>query len=69
MAISDAQSRATKKYKASHIKHINFECQISFYDAIKAAADAQGKGVNTLIKDALREYLANHPPGDGVGGY
>ena len=57
MVVSDSQKRAARKYIQTHIKRIPLDVQKEHYDAIKAAADANGETVNGFIKTAINERL------------
>jgi len=53
MAYSEASKRASFKYKKENIKRIPFDVQIEQYEQIKAYAEAQGKPVNTVLKEII----------------
>lgn len=57
MTYSQAQRKATDKYKAANYKRIPLDVPIPEYEAIKAAAAAAGKSVNGFIRDAVKEML------------
>ena len=57
MTISDAQKRAVYKYAKTHLKRVPLDVTKEKYDAIKAAADANGESVNGFIKAAIDERL------------
>ncbi len=45
-------------FKRNKYKRISFEIDINYYnDILKPAADHAGIGVNTLIKQAIKEFL------------
>ncbi len=52
---TDAQYKATNKYKAAKYKRIPLDVSIEFYQATKAAADAAGESLNGYIKRAILE--------------
>lgn len=51
------QSEYIREYKATKIKRVPLDIQLSEYTNIKAAADRAGQGVNTYIKQAIRERM------------
>lgn len=57
MAYSESAYEASKKYKATKIKRIPLDVQISFYEAIQAAAERSGEKVNTYIKNAITQRM------------
>lgn len=46
-----------KKYNEKHIKRVPLDMQIEEYEKIKRLADAQGIGVNTFIKNIIRQEI------------
>lgn len=58
MAYSEAQKRATLKYRAENIARITLDLKPDERDAIKAAAAAAGKSVKTYIVDLVRADTA-----------
>lgn len=69
MSITEAQKRAAYKYKAENIKRVPLDMQNKDYDALKAAADSAGIGVNAYIKAAIREKMSRDAAaGEGGGG-
>ena len=46
-----------RQYEKEKLKRIPLDVQIDEYQAIKAAADLAGIGVNTWIKNVIREKL------------
>ena len=54
---------ASKKYKAAKVKRVPLDMQIEDYEKLKAAADAAGEKVNTYIKKAIEQRMAQaqHP--------
>lgn len=57
MAYSEAQRKATDKYKAANYKRIPLDVPIKEYDAIKEAATAAGVSVNGIIREAVKEKI------------
>lgn len=54
MPTSDAQKKATLKYKAKHYKRVPLELSKEYYDTkLKPAADAAEESVNGYIKKAI----------------
>lgn len=50
---TDAQKKATLKYKKNHYKRIPLDVTHEYYDSIKRAADSVGEPVNTFIKKSV----------------
>ena len=57
MTLTEAQKKATTKYKEKNIKRIPLDVQKEKYDEIKAAADRAGETVNGYIKRAIDERM------------
>lgn len=53
MPYSEAQKKATEKYRQANYKRIPLDVPKEKYDQIKAAADAAGESVNGYIKKAV----------------
>ncbi len=58
MAYSEAQKKATSKYKQANYKRIPLDVPIAEYETIKAHADAWEESVNGFIRRAIRETIA-----------
>lgn len=55
---TEAQLRASVKYKKSHIKRIAFEVQKEYFESvIKPEAEKRGETVNGFIKKAIEERI------------
>lgn len=54
MAVSEAQARATAKYKAKNYKRVPLDLRKEEYDALKGQVDSVP--MNTFIKKALNSY-------------
>ena len=54
MAVSEAQARATVKYKAKNYKRVPLDLRKEEYDALKEQADSMP--MDTFIKKALNAY-------------
>ena len=54
MAVSEAQARATEKYKAKNYKRVPLDLRKEEYDALKEQVDSVP--MNTFIKKALNAY-------------
>lgn len=74
MPYNESTYKASVKYRASHIKRIPLDVQVSEYEMIKAAATASGLSVNGFIKQAIRQAMdqagpapSGDIPGPGVG--
>ena len=57
MTLTEAQKKATTKYKEKNIKRIPLDVQKEKYDEVKAAADRAGETVNGYIKRAIDERM------------
>lgn len=57
MTQTEAQKRATAKYKKEALKRIPLDVQKGKYEKIKAAATQAGKTVNGYIKEAIDEKM------------
>lgn len=57
MAYSEAQKRASMKYKKRSIKQVNLEYKLEDYEPIAQAAADAGEPVATYIKNAVRERM------------
>lgn len=53
MPYSEAQKKATEKYRQANYKRIPLDVPKEKYDQIKTAADAAGESVNGYIKKAV----------------
>lgn len=52
--ISEAQVRATTKYKKTHLKRVPFEMKKDFYEEVlKPAVEKSGQSTNGYIKEAI----------------
>ncbi len=58
MSISDAQKRASIKYKNKNLKRVPLDLQIEDYERIKSSIESMGyKSLNGFIKQAINEKL------------
>jgi predicted HicB family RNase H-like nuclease len=55
MPYNDKEKERTMKYARENIKRIPLDVPLKDYAGIKASAEAAGQGVNTYIKQAIRE--------------
>lgn len=54
----ESQSRATAKYKKSHIKRVALEMQKEYFEnVLKPAAETAGETVNGYIKKAIARRI------------
>lgn len=60
MTISEAQKRATLKYKNKTYKRIPFDVRIEEHEVIKEFAEAHGYSVNGMIRAAIHDYMSKH---------
>ena len=54
---TEAQNRATTKYKKNNYKRVPLEVKLQEYDQIKAAAAAAGETVSGYIKAAVNTRM------------
>ena len=59
-AYSAAQNRASQKYRAAKIKRVPLDVPITEYEAFKTACDAQGDKLNTVLREAMQEYVKRY---------
>lgn len=57
MATSEAQVRATMKYKAKAYKRIPLDMKIEEYEALKEYADSTGESINGFIRRIIKENI------------
>lgn len=57
MATTEAQRRATMKYKAKAYRRIPLDVRKEDYEVIARAAEAAGESVNGYIKKAIEERI------------
>lgn len=57
MAASEAQKRATMKYKTEKMKRIPFDVKKEYYSTIQEHAAARGETVTGFIKRAISETM------------
>lgn len=57
MPYTDAQNKATQKYKAANYKRVPLDMQIADYEEMKAAAEQAGEKVNQYIKIAISQRM------------
>ena len=55
MAYSEAQKKATLKYREKNYKRIPLDVPNEFFTYLKGVAESQGKSVNGFIKEAINE--------------
>lgn len=58
-AYSQAQNKASQRYRAAKIKRIPLDVPIDDYNAFKAACDHNGDKVNTVLRQAMENYVDN----------
>lgn len=67
MAITEAQKKATAKYKANNLKRIPLDVQKERYEEIQSHAQGRGETVNGFIKRAISETMErDNNPQEGV---
>ena len=57
MTYSEAQNRATQKYKKTKCHRVPLDLRNEDYDRIKSAADAAGESVSGYIKEAVKRRI------------
>lgn len=57
MTYSEAQNKASQKYKKANWKRVPFDVPNEFYDLIKQAAEQSGEKVNSYIKKAIEQRM------------
>ena len=57
MATSEAQVRATLKYKAKAYKRIPLDMKIEEYEALKEYTDNIGESINGFIRRIIKENI------------
>lgn len=57
MAYTDAQKKATAKYKAKSYRKVSLEVKKEEYESWKRFADDNNKAVSALIRMAVAEYI------------
>ena len=57
MATSEAQVRATMKYKAKAYKRIPLDMKIEEYEALKEYTDNTGESINGFIRRIIKENI------------
>ena len=55
MPYNEKEKERTMKYARENLKRVPLDVPIKEYEKIKASAEAAGQGVNTYIKQAIRE--------------
>lgn len=58
MTYNENANKASQKYHASHMKRIPLSVPLDEYAAFKSACDSRGDKVNTVLREAMREYVA-----------
>lgn len=57
MAVSEAQVKATQKYKAKAYKRIPLDVRIEEYEAIKNYTQKTGESINGFIRRIIKENI------------
>lgn len=57
MATSEAQVKATLKYKAKAYKRIPLDVKIEEYEALKEYTDSTGESINGFIRRIIKENI------------
>ena len=57
MSTSEAQVRATLKYKAKAYKRIPLDMKIEEYEALKEYTDHTGESINGFIRRIIKENI------------
>ena len=64
MSYNEKSKAYVAKYKASNIKRVPLDMQITEYETLKAAADAVNEKVNQYIKAAIRQRIERENAGE-----
>lgn len=59
MATSEAQMKATLKYKAKAYKRIPLDVRIEEYEALKEYTDKTGESINGFIRRIIKKAIEN----------
>ena len=65
MAYTEAQKKATEKYKQANYKRIPLDVPKPEYEKIKAHSEALGSSVNGFIRRAISETMERDKAGTG----
>lgn len=57
MATSEAQVKATLKYKAKAYKRIPLDVRVEEYEALKEYTDKTGESINGFIRRIIKENI------------
>lgn len=57
MTMTEERKEYLKQYREERLKRIPLDVSVKMYERIKAAADAEGKSVNGMIKFLVGKYL------------
>lgn len=57
MGVSEAQKRASLKYRSLHLKRVPLDLAIDKYEQVKAHAESREETVNGFIKRAIDETM------------
>lgn len=57
MAYTEAQKRATEKYKAKNIKRLPLDVQLDEYERFRVSSAFVGESLNGYIKKAIQERI------------
>lgn len=57
MATSDAQTKATLKYKAKAYKRIPLDVRIEEYEALKDYCNRSGESINGFLRRIIKENV------------
>lgn len=57
MAYTDAQKKATNKYKAKAYKRIPLDVKLEEYDALKKYTERTGESINGFIRRIIKENI------------
>lgn len=58
MAYSQAQNKASQKYRAANVKRIPLDVPIEEYNQFKQAADKRKEKINTILRQAMKDYVS-----------
>lgn len=61
MPVSDAKKASNAKWDAENMAYQTVKVRRQLLDDFKAACAAHGDKVNAVLREAMEQYLADHP--------
>ena len=62
MAVSDAKRASNAKWDAANMAYQTVKVNKALLEAFRAAVAANGDKVNTVLREAMEAYIAEHDP-------